>query len=540
MKSNRKKENNRNKLKINVGAIESIRDITDIKAEQQRLLDVMETLPVMVCLVRPDYRIPFANRAFRNVFGESNGRPCYDYVFGQTEPCQFCETFEVLKTNVPHHWLCHTPNGRVIDVYDYPFIDTDGTKIVLEMDIDITERIYAEKALKESEEKYRSIFDHSLDAILLTTPEGSILEANKAALDMFGRSLDELRGIGRNGLVDQSDANLHEALKKRDRNGIERAEIIMLRANGERFPVEITSAIFTDIDGCQKTSMVIRDITERKRAEELIQQANLYNRSLIEASLDPLATVDHKGRITDVNASAEDVTGRSRAELIGTDFSSYFTEPKRAKSGYLKAFKEGLVRDYELEIKHVDGHTTPVIFNASVFKDKSGNTRGIFAAARDITLRKMFEEELTKKSDVLEDLNTALKVLTDRYKNEQKELEDNIVANIRDRITPYIERLKHTRLDAGQSVLVEIIERSFYEITSSFVKSISQIYYKFSRKEMEIVPLIKDGKTTKEIAEIMGLGKRTVDSYRDNIRTKLGLTNKKANLRTYLLSIDNH
>ena len=180
----------------NVGAIESIRDITDIKAEQQRLLDVMEALPVMVCLVRPDYRISFANRAFRNVFGESNGRLCYDCVFGQTEPCQFCEIFEVLRTNAPHHWLCHIPNGRVIDVYDYPFIDTDGTKVVLEMDIDITERVYAEKALKESEEKYRSIFDHSLDAILLTTPEGSILEANKAALDMFRRSLDELRGSG--------------------------------------------------------------------------------------------------------------------------------------------------------------------------------------------------------------------------------------------------------------------------------------------------------------------------------------------------------
>ena len=132
----------------------------------------------------------------------------------------------------------------------------------------------------------------------------------------------------------------------------------------------------------------VQDITERKLAEETLQLANAYNRSLIEASLDPLVTIDPEGRISDVNAATEQVTGYTRSELIGTDFSDYFTEPEKAKSGYHQVFSEGLVRDYELTIRHRDGKTTPVLYNASVYKDEAGTVIGVFAAARDITERK--------------------------------------------------------------------------------------------------------------------------------------------------------
>ena len=94
-----------------------------------------------------------------------------------------------------------------------------------------------------------------------------------------------------------------------------------------------------------------RDITERKKAEEKLKLANAYNRSLLEASLDPLVTIDADGKITDVNIATEKVTGRSRAELIGTDFSDYFMEPAKAKAGYQQVFEEGFVMDYALEIR---------------------------------------------------------------------------------------------------------------------------------------------------------------------------------------------
>jgi PAS domain S-box-containing protein len=128
-----------------------------------------------------------------------------------------------------------------------------------------------------------------------------------------------------------------------------------------------------------------RDVTERKKAEETIRGANAYNRSLIEASLDPLVTIDPDGKISDVNAATVRVTGHSRDELIGTDFSKYFTEPKKARAGYEKVFRDGLVTDYELGIRHKNGHVTPVMYNATVYRDESGNVIGVFAAARSVT-----------------------------------------------------------------------------------------------------------------------------------------------------------
>jgi len=142
------------------------------------------------------------------------------------------------------------------------------------------------------------------------------------------------------------------------------------------------------------SAKVKRDIPARKRPEEALRQANAYNRSLLEASLDPLVTIGPDGKITDVNAATEAVTGCDRATLIGTDFSDYFTDRERARAGYQQVFREGFVRDYPLELRHRDGRITSVLYNASVYRDENGNVVGVFAAARDITKRKHAEEAL--------------------------------------------------------------------------------------------------------------------------------------------------
>jgi len=143
-----------------------------------------------------------------------------------------------------------------------------------------------------------------------------------------------------------------------------------------------------------RSANVKRDNPAHERAEEALRQANAYNRSLLEASLDPLVTIGPEGKITDVNAATESVTGCDRATLIGTDFSDYFTDPERARAGYQQVFREGFVRDYPLDLRHRDGRITSVVYNASVYRDENGNVIGIFVAARDITERKHAEEAL--------------------------------------------------------------------------------------------------------------------------------------------------
>ena len=117
---------------------------------------------------------------------------------------------------------------------------------------------------------------------------------------------------------------------------------------------------------------------------------------MIEASLDPLVTIGADGRITDVNSATEKVTGCERAELVGKDFADYFTEPDPARAGYQRVFREGLVRDYPLKIRHRDGHVTPVLYNAAVYRDKAGAVGGVFALARDLTELRSAEARQTR------------------------------------------------------------------------------------------------------------------------------------------------
>lgn len=136
------------------------------------------------------------------------------------------------------------------------------------------------------------------------------------------------------------------------------------------------------------------DITANKKAEQALIQSSAYARSLLEASLDPLVTISRDGKITDVNHSTESVTGKTRTELIGSDFSNYFTDPENAHAGYRKAFSEGIVVDYPLQIRHPSGVVTDVLYNATVYRNNFGEVQGVFAAARDITKRKIVENAL--------------------------------------------------------------------------------------------------------------------------------------------------
>ena len=140
---------------------------------------------------------------------------------------------------------------------------------------------------------------------------------------------------------------------------------------------------------------------ERSNADlrELIalNSASQYARRLLEASLDPLVAISPAGKITDVNEATIKVTGVSRNNLVGTDFSDYFTEPARAREGYLRVFAEGSVTDYPLTIRGRNGSLTEVLYNASVYKDADGMVLGVFAAARDVTAQIRAEAEIAER-----------------------------------------------------------------------------------------------------------------------------------------------
>lgn len=147
-----------------------------------------------------------------------------------------------------------------------------------------------------------------------------------------------------------------------------------------------------------------RLMATNRRAFSRLESVSRYSRELIEASLDPLVTIDPSGKITDVNRATEKVTGYGRNTLVGSDFSDYFTEPEKARAGYRKVFSDGQVIDYPLVIRHAQGNLTEVMYNAALYRDEQGEVTGVFAAARDMTAQRRAETELREYQNQLEAL----------------------------------------------------------------------------------------------------------------------------------------
>ncbi|KUG21280.1 MAG: PAS domain S-box protein [Methanomicrobiaceae archaeon] len=279
---------------------------------------------------------------------------------------------------------------------------------------DITGQKRREEHLKTACDLLEEIVDGLADIVAIQLPDHTILRYNRAGYEMLGMPPEEVNGrkcyelIGRTSPCDICATGM--AVESGERRVVEKYVPELGRF------LECRSSPILDEHG--DVALIIEqlyDITASRRTAEALARANAYNRSLIEAGLDPLVIIDREGMITDVNAAAELVTGRRRDELIGTEFSGCFTDAARAEAAYREVFREGRIRDYELEILQRDGRTTPVLLNASVFRNEDGAIAGVFAAARDITERKQAEAALregeARYRRLVENLNEGIWVI---------------------------------------------------------------------------------------------------------------------------------
>jgi PAS domain S-box-containing protein len=249
-----------------------------VKAERQRFNDVLETLPAYVILLTPDYYMPFANRVFREAFGEAKGRRCFEFLFNRAEPCENCETYTVLKTGAPHRWEWTGPNGRDYDIYDFPFTDTDGASMIMETGIDVTERKRAEEELRRSEaslaEAQRIAHLGNWDWDLMT--DGLIW--SDETYRIFGLTPQEFAATydAFLAVVPPEDRNLvtgavDAALRKERSFSVEHRVVL---PNGELRVVHARGEVtFDPVGKPARIIGTIQDITEHKRAEEARDRA---------------------------------------------------------------------------------------------------------------------------------------------------------------------------------------------------------------------------------------------------------------------------
>jgi PAS domain S-box-containing protein len=241
----------------------------------------------------------------------------------------------------------------------------------------------------QSSIKY-SIIGKDLDHRILSWNEGAQRNYGYAANEILGKNSEILHTP-----EDVTSGAVRRLLEAAYEKGLAEGEFVRVRMDGSRFAASVVVTRRNDAAGNPIGYLLMSsDISEKRQAEEQLRSASQYARSLVEASLDPLVTISPEGKITDVNEATIKVTGVSRMELIGTDFSNYFTEPEKARDGYQQVFARGSVTDYPLTIRHRNGRLTEVLYNASVYKDARGGVLGVFAAARDVTAQKRAEAEI--------------------------------------------------------------------------------------------------------------------------------------------------
>ena len=308
-----------------------------------------------------------------------------------------------------------------------PLVSEDGSiNRILAVVENITERKVAEKKLQESEALFRTLTEAMPHMVWSADKNGNIDFYNEQAYEFAGINKGKIDKLSWNSFIHPDDYKdtiklWNDSIKK---GKILRMEHRLRRADGEyRWHLTRGVPALDSSGNINRWIGTATDIHEQKTLEDVliklvdeqtqeIRTANAYNRSLLEASLDSLVTIGQDGKIKDANRAAELIRGIGRDELIGTDFSTFFTEPEKAREAYLKVFSEGEIKDYSLTIRHVSGKTTEVLYNASVYRNSSGQVEGVFAAARDITGIRKAEQNIKLQA---ERHRTMLSTVPDGY-----------------------------------------------------------------------------------------------------------------------------
>ncbi|TRZ89762.1 PAS domain S-box protein [bacterium] len=397
------------------------------KSEQEKSV-ILDAMTELVLYLDTDLRVIWANKAMHDQFnlvpGKLNKKHCYDALHNRSRACRICPAVKTLKTGKPQEVVDFSSYKKNWVLRSYPVRDERGSLIgIVEIVTDITERRRAEEAMRQSEQKYREIFENANDMIFILDFDGKILSCNAAASKTYGYEPAQLLGLNIENLL---DSDYLPVVRELIRNRIDDMDV----QNPQEF------------------------LTYTKDREAVWVEVNARS-------------MEENGRRVSIHGIARNITERKKME---------------------EALKKR-------------------------------------------------ERELEEQSRNLEDANTALTVLLKRREEDRAELEDKVTCNMRELILPYIENLKITHIDSHQSNQLKILERNINEIISPFLRTLSSKYPNLTPMEIKVITFIKEGRTTKEMAKLLNASARTVEVHRDHIRRKLNLNKRKANLRSYLLSL---
>jgi len=390
------------------------------------------------------------------------------------------------------------------------------------------------------------------EAVLLVEDRERIIYVNPAACRASGYPEEELLQVplSRLGL----ELPPEHLAPYRPREGTRRPwpasrtwESGLLTRDGQRLPLELSLAPFREKER-DLVWIFARDITARKRAEEVLLESETRFKSAFDDPALGMIIFSPEGRFLAANPYVCRMLGYSEAELKTKRFVDVTHPEDRELS--LRTDREILSGKMpfawlEKRYLHRDGSLVWVILSSSLIRDKEGRPDYFISHVQDVTEKKRAEEEVKAQGEKLQlqaqhlqEVNTALKVLLDHREQERIQQERDILAGLNKLALPYLEKLSRTRLEPDQRTYLQIALANLSEIASPLAARLSSLAGRLTPAELEVADLLRHGKTTLEMAELLRVSPATVAFHRRNIRAKLGLVNQKINLKAYLRSLD--
>jgi PAS domain S-box-containing protein len=512
---------------------------------------ILEAVGDGITIIDKAYKIIFENEVHRKLFGDNVGKQCYKMYQKRQGICGGCPvalTFKDAKVHTVEREI-HTEKGtKYVEITASPLKDSKGNIIAgIEVVRDITERKKVEEKLQFERKQLFSIFDSIDEIVYVTDPvTNRILYTNPFIEKAFGKKL-----IGE---------LCYEVLQNKHAPCDFCTNEIILKNKGQPYKWEfhnplinkdlfIIDRIIKWADGRDVRLEFAFDITEQKKSEEKILRSETLLRETqniahlgsweLDLTNNYLFWSEEVYRIFGLQAKEFAATYEAFLECVHPD------DRAAVDTAYSDSLREG--RDtYEIEhrvVKRDTGEIRYVHEKCIHQKNKDNQIIRSIGMVHDITERKQAEEaiiqrekELHDKTQSLEELNTALKVLLEKRQEDKVQAEEKIMINIRELVKPYLEKLKNEGLNKSQKTYMDIIESNLDEVVSSFTVRLSSSHLNLTPTEIQVANLIKQGKRSKEIAELIHISPKSVAFHRGNIRKKLGLQNKKTNLRSYLLS----
>lgn len=418
--------------------------LAQVETERRRLFAVLNMMPGYVCLLTPDYGFRFVNQRFLDLFGDPEGRRCYEHLFHRQEPCEGCQSFDCLQTGAPQVWGWPSPQGSVFEVYDYRFVDADGSPLVLEFGLDISARKQAEaererllEELTAEQALLEAIVDQAPVGILAAeAPSGRLLLVNKRMREIWrapefqAESVHEFNARYPRFQADGQPVSTEQLPLWR---ALSRGEVVtdeeqgLLRADGTRGNLSANAAPVRDAEGnIQAAVLVLTDVTYQRWADEELHRYQEHleelvaertaeleratselkaERDFIDSVLNTVGALvivlDAEGRIVRFNRACEEVTGYSAEEVRGRPFWDFLLLPEEVEQvrGVFRELLNNLANRYENYWVTKSGERRFISFTNTALLGSDGLVEYVIASGLDITEKQRLEQALRESEE---------------------------------------------------------------------------------------------------------------------------------------------